>query len=97
MKKICLCGAFVAAVLLSGCATEPQVTYGPDGRVAHALTCHGDHRDWTDCYTEAGRICRSKGYDIIEKNGVLQDGSEVRGSFSVTFDHERSMTISCKN
>lgn len=58
------------AAIASGCATS-TATYGPNGKQAHSLTCHGAARSWSTCYENAGTVCGAAGYDVIAQNGSV--------------------------
>ncbi|WP_225784697.1 hypothetical protein [Xenophilus sp. Marseille-Q4582] len=60
----------LAVAALAGCATSTP-TYGPSGKQAHSLTCHGAARSWATCYENAGAACGSAGYDVISQNGSV--------------------------
>lgn len=58
----------IVLCLLAGCAGS-KTLYLPDGRQGHSISCGGSAMSWEGCYTKAGDICRSRGYDIISKEG----------------------------
>ncbi len=74
---------FFVVVVVSGCASVSE-SYAPDGRKSYALNCSGNARGWDKCFSKAGELCRTSGYDILDRIG--EDNSS-----------ERSMVISCKN
>lgn len=91
---------FGVLIVLGSCASVEQ-TFGPDGRIAHAINC-SDSRgvDMNACYVKAGEICGSKGYDVINKEtdktltAVLSDYEGLYGSASS--ENNRMLLISCK-
>jgi hypothetical protein len=89
--------ALVLIALLTGCASASK-TYGPDGREAYTLTCSGAARSWSNCYAKAGKICGTKGYDVLSQNGdqnAIITGSN--GNFAGASGNSRSLLISCKS
>ena len=97
MKKIIvLFSTLFLTFVLNGCATVKE-TYSQDGRKAYTLNCSGLARGWDKCYAAAGELCKTKGYDILDKTG--EDLATTRGSTSVFFGaktQERSMLVACK-
>ena len=89
---------FISVVILfvGGCASVKE-TYLQDGSKAYALNCSGLARGWDKCYSSAGELCGTKGYNIMEKfsEGVVVIGGSTT-SFSGAKTKERSMLISCK-
>ena len=67
--------------LLSACATV-KATYSDDGRKAYTLNCGGTVRGWDKCFAAAGELCKTSGYDILDRR------SKEEG--------ERSMVVACK-
>lgn len=84
------------ALCVAGCATVHD-TYAPDGRPAYALNCSGMARGWDKCYSKAGELCGTRGYDVLDRSGeagaVFGGGATSFGGGSVM---ERSMTVACK-
>ena len=97
MKKIIvLFSTLFLTFVLNGCATVKE-TYSQDGRKAYTLNCSGLARGWDKCYAAAGELCKTKGYDIIDKTG--EDLATIGGSTSGFFGaktNARSMLIACK-
>jgi hypothetical protein len=84
------------ALCLVGCATQKDV-YLPDGRKAHAIECSGAALSWNLCTEKAGKICKARGYEIVEKNE--ERGTTVAGSAYgvIGGDHvTRTLVIACK-
>lgn len=88
--------ACLAIMMIMGCATVRE-SYAPDGRKAYALNCSGTARGWDKCYSSAGEICGTRGYDILDRNS--EDMAAIGGSFQGAFGaktNERAMLIACK-
>lgn len=88
-------------LVIAGCASTRQA-YAPDGRKAYTLNCTGMARGWDKCYSAAGNICGSRGYDITDRTGEDAEVGAASGngnSFSSFHGRtqERSMVIACKN
>jgi len=83
-------------IVISGCATV-KPSYGPDGRPAFTLNCSGTARGWDKCYAAAGELCKSQGYDILDRtsedSAVI--GANSQGGFGAK-SNERSMLVACK-
>jgi hypothetical protein len=82
--------------ILNGCATVKE-TYSQDGKKAYTLNCSGTARGWDKCYSAAGELCGTKGYDIMNRSS--EDTSSIGGSTSGFFGaktNERSMLVACK-
>lgn len=56
-------GLLAFAALFSGCTTAKPV-YLPDGRQGFTIDCD----DWNNCFSRAGKLCKSDGYDIFAQN-----------------------------
>ena len=97
MKKIIvLFSTLFLTFVLNGCAIVKE-TYSQDGRKAYTLNCSGIYMGWDNCYAAAGELCKTKGYDIIDKTG--EDLATIGGSTSGFFGaktNARSMLIACK-
>lgn len=88
------------AIVLVGCATVKE-TYAPDGRKAYTLNCSGLARGWDKCFSAAGEICKSAGYDILDRSSegisvASFGGSSASFGGSAASSNERSMVIACK-
>lgn len=87
-------------VALVGCATVKE-SYGPDGRKSYSLNCSGTARGWDKCYTAAGELCGTAGYDVLARVGEEMSsfgfggGNGSFGGYGAKTS-ERSMVISCK-
>lgn len=62
---------------LGGCATAKK-TYTSDGKEGYVITCSGSALNWGMCYEKAGKICGTKGYEVLEKSG--DQGAIVSGN-----------------
>src|SRR5712692_1373139 len=88
--------ALLTVFLLSGCASAAR-TYGPDGREAFAISCSGLARNWGMCYSKAGELCGTRGYDVVGQGGdsgvaVSAGQSGVVGGSVIS----RSLLVACK-
>lgn len=86
--------------LLSACATVKD-TYSADGRKAYTLNCSGTARGWDKCYASAGELCKTSGYDILDRSSEDASFAAVGGNASgfggsATKTNERSMVVACK-
>jgi hypothetical protein len=70
MKQHLLTAAFL---LLAGCSSlqeagglSAQETYLPSGEKGYSLECSNTN-NWGDCHEQAGDICGSAGYDVVER------------------------------
>lgn len=98
MKRTFIFLMVVAAI--SGCATVHE-SYSSDGRKAYTLNCSGLARGWDKCLQAAGDLCKSTGYDVLDRsdeNASMVSGgfSGGSGGFSGAHTHERSMVVTCK-
>jgi hypothetical protein len=75
-----------ASLLVAGCASSK--TFDAEGKEALVLNCSGMARNWGMCYEKAGELCRTKGYEVVEKSGY--SGWVLGGSTS------RTLVIRCK-
>ena len=89
--------ALCLACFISGCASVKE-TYNQYGKKSYALNCSGTARGWDKCYSAAGEICGSLGFNIDQKSAEIVSSSEssVYGSSSAQ-STARSMVISCKD
>jgi len=85
-----------AMLALGGCATVHQ-SFAPDGRAAYTLNCSGLARGWDKCFEAAGNLCKSAGFDVIDRSdeNVAAIGAGSGGLFGAR-TNERSMVIACK-
>lgn len=87
---------FVAFLFLAGCASATD-TYTPSGQKGYAINCSGTARDWGACYSKAGDLCGSRGYDIITQEGD-QETTLTANQFGLYggSSSTRSLVIACK-
>src|ERR1700740_1229778 len=93
---ICL----TAALWVAGCATVHE-SYAPDGRKAYTLNCSGAARGWDKCYSAAGSVCGTAGYDVLDRSGedvklASAGGNAHSFGASAVKTNERSMLIVCR-
>jgi hypothetical protein len=95
MSKVILIISIMAFV--GGCATASK-TFTSDGQEGYAISCSGSALNWGMCYEKAGKLCRSKGYEVLEKSG--DTGAMVTAGQYGLFGGSvinRSMIIKCKD
>src|ERR1700753_2025979 len=56
----------LASPTLVSCAS-PRTTYLADGPRGYSVSCHGFLNSWNSCLVKAGRICGTRGYEIIDE------------------------------
>lgn len=86
----------LTGLCLSACATQKSV-YLPDGREGHSINCSGSALSWDLCYQKAGELCKTKGYDVVAKDG--EQGAMVTGNQYGVFGGsimDRTLLIACK-
>ena len=66
---------------LGSCASE-RTTYLADGSRGYSVSCRGFLNSWDQCLVKAGRVCGSRGYNII--NDSQYDRTLLFGFKSVT-------------
>jgi hypothetical protein len=54
------------SISLAGCATSKE-TYTSSGNKGSSINCSGVLVSWDACYKEAGKICKSRGYTLLDK------------------------------
>lgn len=82
--------------MITGCATAKQ-TYTSDGQKGYIINCSGSGGNWGMCYEKAGKICRDRGYIVLEKSGdqgVMMSAGQF-GLFGGSVMN-RTMIIKCK-
>ena len=91
----------LAVLSLTACTAVSKQTYGPDGRVAHAINCSDAYGVGMDaCYVKAGELCGVSGYDILNKDtdetatAVVNGWESVFGAASA--ETNRVLPIRCK-
>lgn len=91
-----LISVLVLSIVCSGCASAKK-TYAPDGSSGYSIDCSGSIHTWGSCYEKAGKICGSRGYEILLKSG--DTGAEVSGNKFGVYGGSvitRNMVIKCK-
>ena len=85
-------------LLVSGCATSKQIS-GPNGEVLHSIDCSGYYNNIGTCLEKAGKICGSRGYDILiggsENHGTSMSSGQF-GLFAAPMV-SREIIIRCKS
>lgn len=73
----------LSATLLGGCASSnflnfgsPTSIYYKDGKPAYVASCAGP--SWKACLEQASNVCRTVGYNVLEKNATRSYGDENR-------------------
>lgn len=74
------------AALLYGCGSTQALHY-KDGSEVHVVQCTG--ASWIGCLEKASKICKSNGYDVLERNTA-----KTSGFFNTTDNKE--LIIRCK-
>jgi len=79
---------FIFPLVLLSCTTSSQI-HMPDGKKGYSIKCNGNANNWANCYEEASKVCGSKGYKVVSKNGesLQQNG----------FMAKRSLFVQCKS
>ena len=94
IKNLTLVSATI--LLIAGCAdSEPVFT--ASGKKGHSIDCSDGISTWGECYEEAGELCGTRGYRVLEKMGdkelsIYAGNDGLFGESSNT----RSMIIQCK-
>jgi len=86
-----------SVIVLAGCATASK-THGPDGREAYAINCSGAALNWGMCYSKAGALCGSRGYEVINQDddaGFMFSANRQFGAFGTSVIN-RSLLVTCK-
>lgn len=64
----------IISLMLASCASAPKEIYLNTGDKASVVSC--SPTDMDHCYSQAGKICESKGYNTFNKsrdnNGYIQ-------------------------
>lgn len=87
---------FFSLLFLTGCAVSSE-TYTADGKKGHMIDCSGSALTWGHCYSKAGDICGSLGYEVLAKDGNDGVSAVATGStFALGSVIKRSLVIQCK-
>jgi len=94
MKRTIVTLLFVTIV--AGCATASK-TFTSDGKEGYVIDCSGSALNWGMCYEKAGKLCGTKGYEVLEKSGDT-GGMVTAGQYGLFGGSviNRSMVIKCK-
>ena len=85
----------ILCLMLSGCVVTKEV-YGPDGSPAYTLNCTDS--SWDACYEEAGKLCGTRGYEIIKENSDAQAAGSLSSDLGIfAMQTEKVMLIQCKD
>ena len=62
----------LAIIIMSfqGCATHREI-YFADGTKGYSVNCSGGEMNFSHCLEKAGEICNTRGYNILNQNGVV--------------------------
>lgn len=84
-------------LLLAGCASTAKEIHLPDGSLGQSIDCSGTARTWGNCYERAGRICGTRGYEVVaggsEQGALVSANQQMMIGGSTMF---RTMVIKCK-
>lgn len=86
------CTLVFVFLALAGCATQKQI-YLPSGETGYSINCSGSALTWEHCYAQAGKICATRGYEVLARDD--EQGSTSSPLFGTT-THFRTMLIVCK-
>lgn len=53
-----------------GCATHREI-YFADGTKGYSVNCSGSEMNFSHCLEKAGEICNTRGYNILNQNGIV--------------------------
>ena len=70
-KTIKILILLISTALVQGCSSTGTLFY-KDGKSANTVTCNGT--SWMDCYKDAGDICKTAGYTILERHNNKEMG-----------------------
>jgi len=90
MRFVVLAAVMVA---MSGCVTTRQFS-GPSGETGYLTKCNGGARSMADCYDEAAKVCKGKGYNILA--GTDKSCGAVVSGNMVMDAQCRELTYTCK-
>ena len=88
----------LAVLSLTACNAVSERTFGPDGRVAHAINCSDAYGVGMDaCYVKAGELCGVSGYEILNKDTDETTKAYATGGFgAASAETNRVLLIRCK-
>jgi hypothetical protein len=85
-KQLSLFALLSLSIFLSACASTKSFYY-KDGTEVHVVQCTGS--SWIGCFEKASLICKTSGYDVLERNAA-----KTSGFFNTTDNKE--LIIRCK-
>jgi len=86
----------VIAFLAVGCA-DSEPTFTSSGQKGHSIDCSGGMSTWGECYEEAGELCGTRGYRILDKIGDKESSAYAgKDALYAESSNTRSMIIQCK-
>jgi hypothetical protein len=57
----------LTSITVASCASE-RTTYLANGARGYSVSCRGFLNSWDSCLVKAGRICGTRGYDVINED-----------------------------
>lgn len=88
--------AIISALLLTGCAAS-KTTYLPDGTKGQSINCSGPYLNWGACYEKAGQLCKTRGYEIVHREGDVNESATATRDVSIAGANvQRTLVIKCK-
>lgn len=96
MKKIIL--IIILSFFGYGCAISRQIT-GPNGEIMHSIDCSGYALNMGMFLEKAGKICGSKGYDIVMGGTSNYGAATSFNQYGLLSNPivQREIIIRCKN
>jgi hypothetical protein len=61
----------ISVLFIASCSSTGTLYY-KDGKSANTVICNGT--SWMDCYKDAGDVCKTSGYAILEKHSNKEMG-----------------------
>jgi hypothetical protein len=95
-QRSTILGLAIALLLIIACATSKS-TYLPSGEQGHSINCSGTALTWGACYEKAGKLCGSRGYEVVA--GGSEHGAVVSANSTSAFGStimQRTMLIKCQ-
>lgn len=88
--------AVAGALLLASCAASVEPMPGPSGNLSYSINCTNSE-SWTACYSKAGEVCGTDGYEIIDRISG-QEGYGTYGAYGWSSYYEtRTLVVECKS
>jgi hypothetical protein len=57
----------LTSIIVASCASE-RTTYLASGARGYSVSCRGFLNSWDSCLVKAGRICGTRGYEVINED-----------------------------